>query len=688
MRPYDTTTGTFELIIFADESNKDAAPVFHNLPGENPFYTKDLFTQHPTKPKLFKYYGRRDDILVLANGEKFNPIPSEHLVGADAALKGVLLTGNGRTQPALVVEPRDALDEAGRAELLEKLWPRIEEANSQMPSHGRVARGMVICAKPEKPFARTGKGTIVRKLTQADYQDEIDLLYTDSGRERRLVMVPLKAKQKTVYEDADVVAFLRQVLAVSFPPASTISESEDFFSHGLDSIQTLEIIATLKHSLKDLSSSSLEWLAPRVIFQHSTLASLSKVLGAFLNDGAVPAEDAPANRAKALDDAVTRYVKDLPSKSAVEPGTSSEKESGKTIAIIGSTGYVGSHLVATLLKSPGIARIYCLNRGSDVAASKQKTLSKLDADIALSSKSPIFLQVTLGAPRLGLSEEQYQTIVNEVDTVVYNAWRLDFGLALHSFDPFLHATRDLIDLSLSSQKGLRIVFVSSTSSVGALMATGKAIPEAPVDDALAALSTGYGQSKLAAERILATAARQCGVPVSIVRVGQVGGLSQGKGVWADQPWISAIVRSSKAVGSFPGSVMPIDWVPVDKLAAVFESVILQPTKNGQQFQFYNVVSEAQPWTLLLEALPKEYGQETSRVVPLPEWVSEVRKLWESGATDIADLPAARVVDFYTTLGSGIETVDYETANTEAITGQKLGPVTREMLASWLKTWGI
>lgn len=158
MRPYDTNTGTSELIIFADESNQDAAPVYHNLPGENPFYTKDLFTQHPTKPNLYKYYGRKDDILVLSNGEKVNPIPLEQHVQADASLKGTLLTGNGRMQPVVIVEPRDALDEPGRAQLLEKLWPRIDQANSHMVkqvSHGRCE---AVCRPKESPARGRARG--------------------------------------------------------------------------------------------------------------------------------------------------------------------------------------------------------------------------------------------------------------------------------------------------------------------------------------------------------------------------------------------------------------------------------------------------------------------------------------------------------------------------------------------------
>jgi long-subunit acyl-CoA synthetase (AMP-forming) len=195
MRLYDTDTGTYELIIFADESNQDSAPVFHNLPGESPFYTKDLFTQHPGKPGLYKYYGRKDDILVLANGEKVNPIPLEQAVQADPALKGVLLTGNGRAQTALIIEPNDDHDEGGRAKLLQKLWPRIEEANSHIPGPGRIARNMVICATPDKPFTRTGKGTVIRKLTQDNYQQEIDRLYNTSSQAERLVTIDLKPRQ-------------------------------------------------------------------------------------------------------------------------------------------------------------------------------------------------------------------------------------------------------------------------------------------------------------------------------------------------------------------------------------------------------------------------------------------------------------------------------------------------------------
>lgn len=485
MRPYDDKTGTFELIIFADDKSQDKAPVYHNLPGENPFYTKDLFTQHPTKPNLYKYYGRRDDIIVFANGEKVNPIPLEQHVQGDPRLKGVLLVGSGRVHSALLIEPREPLDETGRAQLLRTLWPRVDEANSHISGQGRVLRGMVLCATPDKPFDRTGKGTIVRKLTEESYSDEIEHLYSSSSDQDKVVTVNLKPITKTVYEPAAIVSFLRQILAVSFPPASALGDNEDFFAHGLDSIQTLQITTNLKRNLEGLTSNSVAWISPRTIFRHSRLADLSNVLAAFLNDGIAPSEDSNAARASAVENAVTRYTENLPPRTTIQEAAADAKKSNSTIAIIGSTGYVGSHLVANQLDNAAVSRIYCLDRGSDASARLQAALGKLGKD--LDTSKLVFFKAEIGAPRLGLSQEQYQQISDEVDVIVYNSWRLDFGLAIHSFDPFLRTARDLIDLSAASQHTPHIVFISSLSSVEGLALTGITVPEAPVEDPLAAM---------------------------------------------------------------------------------------------------------------------------------------------------------------------------------------------------------
>lgn len=692
MRLYDEHIGTFELVVLADESTRDAAPVYHNLPGETPFFTKDLFTKHPTKPNLYKFYGRRDDILVLSNGEKVNPIPLEQHVQGSPDLKGVLLIGNGKTQTALIVEPRETLDPAASSKLIAGLSFRIEEANAYIPGPGRVTRGMVICAPPDKAFVRTGKGTIVRKLTEDLYQEEIAKLYMNL--DDNTTTVGLEGKSKTVYEPGAVVDFLRKLFATSFPPAAAFGEEEEFFAHGLDSIQTLRIVTNLKRNIEGLTSQSVAWISPRIIFRHPTLKELSELLAAFLNDGTVPAGDSTTARAAAVDEAVARYARNLPSKAVSQRTAASSISANAAVAIVGSTGYVGSHLVATLLKNPAVSRIFCLNRSDDASTRQKESLRKQHIVPEEMLAKLTYFKIALGSTRNGLTEDQYQTISNNVEVIIYNSWRLDFGLAIRSFEPFLQATRDLIELSAASHHKMRIVFVSSVSSVEGLAAAGAVVPEAPVEDPLAAMDTGYGQSKLAAERILAIAQRESGIPVSIVRVGQVGGPSStssgGDVVWPDQAWISAIMKTSKAMGCLPGTLAPIDWVPVDTAASVLASVALQPGKRLDAPQFFTVVSESRPWSMLLDVL-REPGSAASsfEVVSLPEWVKRLRSLTSPGAApDVARLPALRLVDFYDMLGEGSDSMAYATENTRAVCGVDLAPVDSELLASWIRSWAL
>lgn len=682
MRPYGDET--FELVILADDTSADSCPVYHNIPGENPFFTKDLFTQHPTKPNLFKYYGRRDDILVFANGEKLNPIPLEQHVQGDPLLKGVLLVGNKRVQSALIVEPRESLDEAGRKKLLETLRPRIEEANALVSGQGRVGRGMVLCALPDKPFARTGKGTIVRKLTEAAYEQEIEHLYSASSLEENFVSVGLDATNvtKTVYEKSKIIGFLRQVFAASFAPASSFGEDEDFFTHGLDSIQTLEITGNLKHNLAKLTSSSIAWISPRTIFQNSTLATLSNVLSEFLNNDIVPETNSDTTRALAVSETVARHIEKLPQRqdSCADAGT----VPGSSVAIIGSTGYIGSHLLAAFLKNPEISRVYCLNRSEDAAVKQEKSLKDLDLDHAALSSKVTFFKVELGAPRLGLGQDQWGEIAKTVDSIVYNAWRLDFEIGIRSFEPFLQATRDLVELSAASNNKTRIIFISSTSSVESMALT-SVVPEKPVEDPLAAMNTGYGQSKLAAEQILVAANRKSGTPVSVVRIGQVGGSSRPDAkTWADQPWISAIIQTSKTLECFPSPVAPIDWVPVDTVASILHSIALTPAKDEPQV--YNIASEPQSWSLLVDVIRQSTN--IKEVVSLPEWVNRLRKISGSGAPDVTRLPAFRLLGFYELLGKGTDSLNFVTEQTRAVSGVELGPIRKELLESWLKSWGV
>ncbi|KAI0449144.1 acetyl-CoA synthetase-like protein [Xylaria acuta] len=685
MQLYDKKEQTYELVVLASERNKHTTAVYHNLPGVTEFHTKDLFTRHPNKPSLFKYYGRRDDIIVLANGHKLNPLPLESDLSSHPDVKGVVVVGNRRPHTVLLVEPKEALaDVSSQKGFLDDLWPSVEKGNTLISGQGRVQPGNVICAVPERPFVRTGKGTIVRKLSEDLYKDEIESLYSSStAAQSQHVIISLKPILKPVYERSAVAHFLREVISLSFTPGATIAEDDDFFGHGLDSMQTLAIVSNLRRHLNGVTSESLTWITPRTIFYNSSLTELSHLLSVFLNEGVIPDERSNATVLHNIDETVKRHANALP-----KPSRQRLAERCSTIALIGSTGYVGVHVVAALLRNPGISRIYCLNRGSDAQQRQEAALLQILPTEELKSLlgKLEYMTVALGQPLLGLTKSQYNTIADEVDVIVYNAWKLDFGLSLRSFEPFIQAVRDTVELAASGAQISRILFVSSLSSIGNLPAR----DEAPVHDAEAPLSFGYAQSKHVAERILAAASTKCGIPVSTVRVGQVGGsLNDRGGAWPEQRWISALLLTAKVIGSMPTHVALVDWVPVETVAAVLSSLIARPTRAVTSADVFHIYpSQTLPlWDLIVDIMNKRHG--ITQTLSLPEWTKKLRSISENATPDDAEkMPALKVLDFYEASGDGLEHVRVATERTVAASGINIHPVNEQIVSRWLSEWNL
>ncbi|KAI0202879.1 hypothetical protein F4808DRAFT_458586 [Astrocystis sublimbata] len=680
MELYDAAEGTFELVILVDESSKATAATYHNLPGISEYHTKDLFVQHPHKPQLYKYYGRRDDIIVLANGEKFNPIPLEVNVQNHPSLKGAFVIGNSRRQAALLIESKTALDLPKRQSLIEDLWPLVSESNGLIAGPGRIQKGRILCSLPAKPFTRTGKGTIVRKLTEEAYKEEIEQLYLDASSQTN---TSFELQPTTSYTLSSVTDFVRNIAVAALPAVATMKDDEDFVMHGLDSEQTVEIVSTLKRNLRGQTERSVDWISPRTVFRNSTIGGLSKVVQSFLNDGVIPEEDLKLSRARAVDEAVSLYSEGLLAK------TSRSKDLPKavsTVAIVGSTGYLGLYLVNSLIKDPNISRVFCLNRSEDAQSRQENALLKLDSSTAAHLKKLVFMTIDLEKPSLGLSAKNLKRVTEEVDTIVLNAWKSNFVLPLRHFSPFLNGTRELIRLAASSSRQMRIVFVSSLASVGNLARSSK-VSEALVQDPLAAMNNGYGQSKLAAERILAAGYEQSGVPVSIVRVTQIGGPAQAySGKWADQGWISAIVKTAKSVKLVPITGPSIDWVPVDTIAEMLHRYATNQDHSG--LHFYNLRHpHPQSWDAFAKAMQDRL--QVSDTTDFPSWIQNLRDTRNAGGTDNeTKLPALMLLDYYEEEYNATENPAYDVTRALEESQVEIPPLDIEMLRVWLDGWEL
>lgn len=545
----DTGDGFFELVVPRGPT-RDTHSVFHTYPDKQEYRTGDLFVRHPEKDGLWLYYGRLDDIIVLSNGEKFNPTSMEEIIAAHPLVARAVVVGQGRFQSAVFVEPELSAWNGEPATLIDEIWPLVKKANEAAPGHARLMRDRVGVSSSSKPFQLTPKGTVKRRSVLTDYADEIEALY-GSGVQGDVVQIAKDASQPDV--EAYVAATVQDILSVP-----SIDDKADIFALGLDSLQTLRLGQILQGALKstrpELTSAAFN---SQQLYSHPSIAQLGQYVFKLLQgEDSPPAAavvESNSDRATRLADLVGKYSDDL----------------GKNHAVIitGSTGSLGSYLLHELLRDSSVTKIYCLNRSADAAPRQLQSLH--EKGLASFSQFPArleFLQAKFGSERLGLEEDKYNELLSQVDTIIHNAWKVNFNHRVEAFeDPHIEGVRRLVEFSLASERKAHIHFVSSISTIeGYSPENGPSIPEVIFDDPTVALRQGYGESKHVSERILAVASAKCGIPASIHRVGQIGGPTGDKGMWNKHEWVPSLVATSKTIGKIPTSLgaVSVQWVPV------------------------------------------------------------------------------------------------------------------------------
>ncbi|PVH72355.1 putative NRPS-like enzyme [Cadophora sp. DSE1049] len=646
----------YELVLLMDETTRDNMALNHNFPDLEEWRTKDLFRRHPVKPDLWRFHGRNDDIVVLSNGEKFYPVPMETTLQAHPMIAGALVTGTRRFQPALVVELN--LDAKNDPQALEKIWPAVEDANTAAPGQGRVTKSKIIISNSKKPFVRSGKGTIVRRLTEVLYAEEIDSIY--AKKEETPGNTPEIVLQAASFQPDNIRSFVRQVVTQSLARFD-IGDADNFYSYGLDSLQTIEAVKLLKSGLDGhRDASQLAWISPSTFYKHPSIVELADALLLFLTQGAVPGEQL---RTTKMTEIYEKMIKSLPKSQS--PATTSTSEQ-VCIAITGTTGSFGAVALSEILQSDSVSRVFCLNRS---AKAKQNWLSKQESQDRDTARIT-FLTVDMALPNLGLSNAEFQDLSANCDLVLHNAWKVDFNQTVSSFEDNIKSVLNFVALSAGSQRRPRIAFTSSLSSVGPWVRSGqisRTVPEDSVSDLDTALDMGYSESKKLAERILDTAAAYCQVPISVLRVGQICGSTRpGGSPWSSREVVPGIIQTSKSIGLVPNDLQQVDWIPIDTLASITLELSLHDLKSGilGKPSYHNVVNPHKtPWSDLVPCI-KEYCGPEARSVPLTEWIEVLRELDTTSPKELESKPALKVMPFFSLIASRGSQVTFETATSE------------------------
>ncbi|KAK4998933.1 hypothetical protein LTR66_001923 [Elasticomyces elasticus] len=677
--------------------------------------TKDTYRRHADR-EIWRFHGRTDDIIVLSNGEKFSPVSQEGIIQGHSLLSGALLTGQARAQAALLVELRKGLN-LSHAEVIEQIWPTVEKANSLAPAHARIFRSKILVTSPETPFERVGKGTVKRKETLALYAAPFDALY--SGVKNGGTTSDLPA-----VDNIDDVASIRHFLQAHFKEAlqrDVATEDTDFFDLGLDSVQTIELASGIRAALKPHvnGQTSLKSISPKTIYAHPTIDSLSVYLHNLARQNGnntvreYTAKSDVEGRTQRMKSLVAKHTKDLPSTAITAPDDGLQIGGGRakealTVVLTGTTGTLGLWLLHILLSDEKVSKVYCLDRSADARERNLKGFAERHFPVSplFDDAKCEFLQASFGHPHFGLGTGKFTQLSQTVDAVIHNAWAVNFNHSLESFDAVhIRGVRNFIDFSQGSPRKPRIHFVSSISSVGNWAAVhGFDVPvpahglERYTYD-VAQVDLGYGESKHVSERILEKAS-QSGVPVSILRVGQIAGpLAVDGGCWTKHEWLPSLVRTSKALGRIPGELGVVDWIPVDELATAIKDLIFA-NAGKTSFEVYNLVNHrVASWSDLVPAVQNFYGDLHStspamETIPLDKWVEALERIDLNNRDAVDEMPSIKILNFYKAIGESLSTspisniaaFDTDNLSRASNTMRDLKPIDRETVTVWLRQW--
>ena len=167
--------GLYEFVI---RKSPDAKwqQIFMLQPELDLYRTSDLFKKHPTKPGLWLYSGRKDDMFKLDNGFQIHYTSREQAIEEDPSVKTALIGAPGQTIPFLLIEAADPSKVN-----LQSIWQTIAKGNQEYDKRATIHEDMIILADPKRPFKRSVKDTILRKETFEMYKTEIEQSLTKHG---------------------------------------------------------------------------------------------------------------------------------------------------------------------------------------------------------------------------------------------------------------------------------------------------------------------------------------------------------------------------------------------------------------------------------------------------------------------------------------------------------------------------
>lgn len=290
--------------------------------------------------------------------------------------------------------------------------------------------------------------------------------------------------------------------------AAKISYESSLMNLGIDSLVAVEIRSWFLKELgidmpvlKILSGASLTDLCKDALARYNAAAAGDKTQAE--PESTMPTIDWKQELASLLEGLPPK-----PAGQAAFDRRDSGVECGLSIVMTGTTGFLGKHILSRLVDNPRVDTIHCIAIRADSSGKPRHA----------AVQHPKIVEYTgdLSAPRLGLSDADFDMLSREADAIIHNGADVSFlksYTALRAINVL--SSRSLLEMAVSRSVPLHFI---STAAV-ALFTPEKEMAEVssahfkPPADGV----RGYATSKWMNEVLLEAAAESHGVPAVVHR---------------------------------------------------------------------------------------------------------------------------------------------------------------------------
>lgn len=523
--------------------------VGHPFGWNIPFEIQDEIEKRPgfTNGHLdIRILGRRDDLIVLRTGEKVSPQPIEESLVTDPYIKSAVCLGDGSFELLVLIEP-SSFGTMDNDKLKQHVWNLLRQINTTLDSHARISSQEAIIIKPpNKTIPRSDKGSVMRREAIKLFEEEIAV--AQKNLDAASFGEGLSIDPTNI--EASIIKAVETAMSEKLR-GHLLSSDQDFFEFGMDSLEATRLARALTSILSSLPSGTQRKVTRDSIYRNPTI---NRLLSSLLGQEAPLVTSAELVSRKArIESLAHEYLRLLPRQEA-------------SVLLTGSTGNLGVHFLSQLVKDQRVGHVHCVNRSGslarqDVRERLQEASRSAGVEITPSEWEKIsFLEADMQAPSLGLTDGQYTSIVNSVTHIVHLAWPMDFNRKLESYRPQLDALRGLIKLACDANLAQptlkpKLLFASSISVVRHYAdRTGRHIvPEESLRDPEVSAQMGYAEAKYICEQMLEHSTKTLHNKLSPinVRIGQLSGPENTRGVWKTGEHIPELLKTSQQVAAFP-----------------------------------------------------------------------------------------------------------------------------------------